>query len=382
MRSVVDVAVVGGGVIGLSVAWRAARHGLNVMVCDPQPGRGTSWVAAGMLAPSTEARWAEGPLHQLNAQSAGAWPEFAALVEADSGLQVGLRTEGTLSVAVDRDDHEALDDDVAVQRAMGCTVESLTGRECRQLEPSLSPAVTGGALNAVDHQVDTRALLPALLRAGRNRGVQLRHTSVRAVRRGPSKAITGVVLADGTPLAAGAVVLAAGCDCHSVGGFLPFEVPSIRPVKGQILRLRSDPSVPLLHRTVRAQSQGRAVYLVPRRSGEIVVGATVEERGRDRTVTAGAVHDLLRAACAAVPDIAELPLSEASAGLRPCSEDNGPLLGASTTHGLFLAAGHFRHGVLLAPATAEALADSLAGRSLSGPAAAFSATRFGVRAAS
>jgi glycine oxidase len=374
----VDVVVVGAGVIGLSVAWRAAREGLSVAICDPEPARGASWAAAGMLAPTTEGRWGEGTLQAFSQASAAAWPAFAAALEEDSGLPVGLRRDGTLSVALDADDYRALEESFAVQRELGCDVELLTGQDCRRLEPSLNPRIAGGVLSVGDHQVDNRALLAALTQAVARRGVELLRSAVREVRRTPGERVAGAVLHDGADLAAGSVVVAAGWRSGHLGGLGRGDVAPVRPVKGQILRLSSDPSVPVIGRAIRAVAQGRPVYLVPRASGEIVVGATMEERGADTTVTAGAVYDLLRAAVAVVPEVAELGLSEAMAGLRPGSPDNGPVLGAAATPGLFLATGHYRNGILLAPLTADALFDALSGRSVTGPAAAFLPERFSV----
>jgi len=375
---VVDVAVVGAGVIGLSVAWRTAQEGLTVAICDPEPARGASWAAAGMLAPTTEVRWGEGTLRALSQASATKWPGYAAALEDESGLPVGLRKDGTLSVALDADDYRALEESFTVQRELGCDVELLTGRDCRRLEPSLNPRVAGGVLSAGDHQVDNRALLRALTQAVARRGVELLRSAVREIRRTADERVAGVVLDDGTELTAGKVVVAAGWRSGHVGGLAHGDVAAVRPVKGQILRLRSDPSVPVIGRAIRALAQGRSVYLVPRASGEVVVGATVEERGADTTVTAGAVYDLLRAAVAVVPEVGELELSEAMAGLRPGSPDNGPVLGAASTRGLFVATGHYRNGILLAPLTADVLVDALSGRAIGGPAAAFSLQRFSV----
>jgi glycine oxidase len=369
-----DVAVVGAGVIGLSVAWRAAVEGLSVVVCDPEPWSGASWAAAGMLAPSTEARWGEETLHCLAEESAAGWPDFATRLEDESGMRVGLRQEGTLSIALDPDDFRALNEAVEVQRRFGCPVELLSGRDCRRLESSLSPRVVGGALTSKDHQVDTRAVLGALSEACSRRRVETIRTAVIGV------GTRELTLEDGAVVSAGEVVLAAGCGSAAIDGLNPVDVPPVRPVKGQILRLRSDPTPPVLTRTIRAVAGGRSVYLVPRSGGEIVVGATVEERGFDTEVTAGAVYELLRAAVAVVPDIVELPLRETMARSRPGSPDNGPILGpARQTPGLHMATGHFRHGVLLAPITAEALIADITGRPWPAAASAFKADRFGAR---
>jgi glycine oxidase len=332
-----------------------------------------------MLGATTEARWGEGPLHTLLAASAASWPGFAAELEEDSGAGVGLRMDGTLAVALGPDDYAALHEAVDVQRRLGCQVEMLTSRECRQLEPALNPRVVGGAFYGADHQVDNRAVLRALTEALRRRGVEVRPRAVRRLQTsGGGRPVTGVVLDDASVVGAEQVVLAAGCRSGQVEGLAPVDVPPVRPVKGQILRLRTRPGYPPLARTVRAAAEGRDIYLVPRAGGEIVVGATVEEAGFDTTVTAGAVYDLLRRAVAAVPDTAEMELVEAIARLRPGSPDNGPVLGTTTSTGLLVATGHYRHGVLLTPATVDAMAEVLAGRPLPAPAAPFGAQRFGV----
>ena len=374
-RTRADVVVVGAGVVGLCAAREAAALGLSVVVCDPEPAGGASFAAAGMLAPTAEARPGEQRLHALAESSAAAWPEFAARLEEQSGVAVGLRQEGALSVAFDPDDLRALAEVVDVQISMGCKAELLGARECRRLEPALSPRVTGGAFNPGDNQVDTRAVLRALLACLDHAGVtMLAESALRLVVQG-GRAL-GVETRTGHLVEAGTVVLAAGCRSGELAGLQPDEVPPVRPVKGQILRLQTNPDEPLLTRTVRAEVQGRHVYLVPRLHGELVVGATMEELGHDTTVTAGAVHDLLRAALAAVPDVAEASLSEATARSRPGTPDNGPLIGHGLTEGLLVATGHFRHGVLLAPATSAALSELMQGRPVSGPAAAFPALRF------
>jgi len=379
-----DVVVIGGGVIGLSVAWKASLAGRSVTVFDPNPGQGASWASAGMIASTTEARWGEERLHALALASAVQWPAFAAELQEASGVDVGLRTEGTLSVAFDQDDHRALVEAVEVQRNFGCRSELLSGRECRELEPSLNPRLVGGALGPDDHQVDNRAVVRALLEAVTRSGAEMRRVGVQRLvteqRAGTSGArVTGVVLADGSSVLADSVVLAAGCHSAAIEGVPAADVPPVRPVKGQILRLHAGNNGHPVTRTVRALVQGRSVYLVPRANGEIVVGATVEERGFDTTVTAGAVHELLRAAVLAVPEVAELELAEAIARLRPGSPDNGPILGWAFTEGLLVATGHFRHGVLLAPVTAQAAGELLAGREICGPASGFSPERFNER---
>ncbi|MFJ2439752.1 glycine oxidase ThiO [Streptomyces sp. NPDC087658] len=374
-----DVLVVGGGIIGLVTAWRAAQRGLSTAVADPDPGGGAARVAAGMLAAVTELHYGERTLLGLNLASAARYPAFVAELEAASGLDTGYRACGTLAVALDTDDRAELRDLHALQRRSGLASEWLTGRECRRLEPMLAPAVRGGLRVDGDHQIDPRRLATALLAACARAGVVFHRVRADRLTVAGDRA-TGAVLADGRALTAGQTVLAAG---SLSGGFpgVPQEVlPPVRPVKGQILRLTVPrPYAPFLSRTVRAVVRGSHVYLVPRENGELIVGATSEELGWDTTVTAGGVYQLLRDAHELVPGITELPLTETLAGLRPCSPDNAPLLGPTALPGLQLATGHYRNGVLLTPVTGDALATALTTGALPAEARAFSPLRFGAR---
>lgn len=370
-----DVVVAGAGVIGLAVAWGVAATGARVVVYDPSPATGASWAAAGMLAPVTESRIGEDDLVALGAASLALWPGFAARLEACSGTSVGLRTEGTLAVGVDDDDRRALDELAAVHRHLGLASERLAGGACRVLEPSLHPRVRAGLLVPGDHQVDSRALLDALLIAVRSAGVELRTVAVEVISEDGNR-VTGVDLADGSVLAAPVVIVAAGCRSGALRVPGPATGLPVRPVKGQILRLRADPAAMPLTRTVRALVHGWPVYVVPRHSGELVVGATMEERGFDTAVTAGAVHDLLRAAIEVIPEIAELELVECTARLRPATPDNGPLLGPGPLDGLIHATGHHRSGVLLAPITVETVLATLAQRPVPDAAIPFDPKRY------
>ena len=349
-----DVVVVGGGVVGLGVAWRAAQAGMAVTVVDPAPGRGASWAAAGMLAPVTEVHYGEQALLRLNLAAADRWPAFAAELEEAAGAPIGYRRCGTLTVARDADDNAALEDLYRFQLRCGLQVERLRSRDCRRLEPGLAPSVRGGVLAPGDHQVDNRAMADALVAAGERAGVRLllgRAAELLV----DGERVTGVTLAGGASLPAGTVVLAAGCWSRDLGGLAAELLPPVRPVKGQLLHLRGPATDPLCRRNVR----GLEVYVVPRADGRVVVGATVEEQGFDARVTAGAVHDLLRAALELLPDVAELELAETVAGLRPGSPDNAPLLGPAGVDGLVVATGHYRNGILLAPVTADAVAELL-----------------------
>ncbi|MET7516682.1 glycine oxidase ThiO [Streptomyces sp. NPDC005480] len=374
-----DVLVVGGGIIGLVTAWRAAQRGLRTAVVDPEPGGGAAQVAAGMLAAVTELHYgeAEQTLLGLNVESARRYPAFAAELSEATGLDLGYRACGTLAVALDADDRAHLRELHALQRKSGLESEWLSGRECRRLEPMLAPSVRGGLRVDGDHQIDPRRLAKALVAACERAGVRFHRQwaeRLTVVREGAR----GVVLADGTGLDADQVVLAGGSLSGRLAGVPDDVLPPVRPVKGQVLRL-TVPKVyaPFLSRTVRAVVRGGNLYLVPRVNGELVVGATSEELGWDTTVTAGGVYELLRDAHELVPGITELPLTETRAGLRPCSPDNAPILGPTALPGLLLATGHYRNGVLLTPVTGDSMAHVLATGELPEVARPFTPRRFG-----
>ncbi len=414
--------IVGGGVIGLSIAWRTAQQGMRVVVADPAPGQGATHAAAGMLTPIAEAAYAERDVFALGQESLRRYPAFAAELEKSAGLPTGFRQTGTLQVAYDSDDLAVLDELRTLQDSFGVQTHQLTARQCRDAEPMLDPSIRGGLLAADDGSVDPRLLAAALLRAataagarhvpmkvseiltepgtgagpGTSAGISVSvepetgpvpesapaGTAAARARPGQGRA-SGVRLSDGSELTAPAVVLAAGWESAGFAGLPPGCAPPVRPVKGQILRLRSTATTAagglppgLLRRTVRGIVRGSSVYLVPRESGELVVGATQEEFGADTTVTAGGVWELLRDARALVPGITELALADTVAGLRPGTPDNAPLLGPGALPGLVLATGHFRAGVLLTPVTADTISRYL----LTGEAdplwAAFGADRF------
>jgi glycine oxidase len=347
-----DVVVVGGGVIGLSIAWECAVAGMVVTVVDPRPGRGSSWAAAGMLAPAGEARFGEDALTALNVAAAGAWPAFAQALEEASGSPVHYLANGTLMVAVDASDLAAVDDVLAYQQGLGLMARRLTARECRASEPLVAPGVRAGADLAEDHQVDNRCVVDALIDACGAHGVDFVDDDVASVEIRHGR-VAGVGLARGSHRSAAAVVVAAGCRSGQLPGVPDRLSPPVRPVKGLTLRLRVPASVPALRRTVRGLVHGRSCYLVPREDGTVVVGATVEEKGFDLSVQAGAVGDLLDDARRLVPSLEEYELVDTTTGLRPGSPDNAPIVGATDVAGLVMATGHYRNGILLAPATAH-----------------------------
>lgn len=382
-----SVAVVGGGVIGLSAAWELAESGCTVDLFDEQLGLGASYAAAGMLAPVSEAAYDEEDLLAAGLESAQVWPHFAGRLARASGVDVGYRPTGSLLVGHDQDDARQLQRHAALLARHGLAAEPLTSRQTRALEPALSPRTTAGLHVPGDHSVDNRSLLRALIQAASRRGVRL-HPHRAAVqcepdRPGDSRAVgvravgvraVGVRAADDSIHRADVVLVAAGFGSASVAGLPAHVLPPVRPVKGQILRLAGGTG--LLTRTVRALVAGVPVYLVPRASGEIVVGATSEDVGLDARVTAGATLELLRAAIAVVPDVAELEVTESMARFRPASPDNAPLVGSCGVDGLLVATGHYRGGVLLAPVTARAVVDLVHQRPLSFAVRALTPQRF------
>lgn len=353
-----DAVIVGAGAIGLSCAWRAARRGLRVRVLEAEaPGGGATRASAGMIAPVGEAYWGEEPTLELNLASAASWQGFASELEEASGLSVGFRRCGALHVALDRDETESLRRHHELQRSLGLEAEWLRPNGCRRLEPGLAPGAGPGIHAVHEAEVDPRALVAALESATLEEGAEVVRSAAVAEALYESGRLVGVRTADGREHRAEIVVLAAG-PWSGVCEWLPPEArPPVRPVKGQILTLRGPPDEQVCERIVATQW----VYVVPRGDGRLVVGATVEERGFDTAVTAGGVHELLREAYRVLPDVAELELVEATAGLRPGTPDNAPLIGHGAIEGLLLATGHWRHGILLAPVTGEAIAALLTG---------------------
>jgi glycine oxidase len=368
-----DVVIVGGGVIGTAIAWRAALHGLGVTLIDPDDDAAkASLVAAGMLGPVSETVFGEQDLLSLNLLAIGRFPSFTAELEAATGHVTGLRTEGTLAVAYDSDDLAALQRLTAFRHSIGLAAQELDGRGCRELEPFLAPGTRGGVLASGDLSVDNRRYLAALKEAARKSGVRTVKATVTDVTL-TDVAATDVAATDGghirvttsapgdEPLSARQAVVAAGWATRKINGVPDPVRNALRPVKGQILRLRHPRAMPpIATHTIRATVGGRDVYIVPRADGEVVVGATQEERD-DTDTTAGAVHDLLRDAMTALPAISELILAEVNVGLRPGSQDNGPIVGVAGA-GLIVATGHFRNGILLSAATADAVTALLAGK--------------------
>ncbi|MEA2209048.1 MAG: glycine oxidase [Solirubrobacteraceae bacterium] len=350
-----DLLVIGGGVIGLSIAWRARERGLDVIVLERETtGAGTSRVAAGMLAPVAEVEFGEAGrrLLSLGLRSAAAWPAFADELAATSGVDVALLRTGTLMLARDADESRELERQIAFRDSLGLKTERLRSSQAREREPALAPALRLALEAPDDHSVDPRRVLAALRAACDATGVAVReHARAKRVQSDAAGRVTGVLVAGpeaGDELVrVQRVVLAAGAWSAQLDGV--DDVVPVRPVRGQLLRLRDPRGPGLLRRVVRFGGG----YVVPRGDGRYVLGATVEERGFDVQPDAGGVYRLLRDAHELVPGIDELKIEELCVGLRPGTPDNAPAIGRGRPDGTIWATGHHRNGILLAPLTAE-----------------------------
>jgi glycine oxidase len=371
-RESYDVAVAGGGLVGLACAWRAAERGLSVVVLERgQAAAAASSVAAGMLAPVTETDFGEEALLRLGLASRDLWPAFAAELEERSGLPTHLEESGALVVAAERDDVGELRRLNELQRELGLDAEWLGPRDCRRIEPGLAPRIAGGVLAPRDAHVAPRAVATALAAALAAAGGELVEGAEVAEVEREGERVTGLRTVEGARVRAAQVVIAAGpwspaLDPEGSG-------PPVRPVKGQLIELgaRRGQAVPI-ERIVRTPR----CYLVPRGDDRVVLGATVEEQGFDTAPTADGVYRLLEAAWEVVPEIGELELAEVRVGLRPGTPDNAPVLGPGALEGLVWATGHYRNGVLDAPVTARAVAELLAGEGWPDELRSFAPERF------
>jgi glycine oxidase len=352
IRAKPRVVIIGAGVVGLGIAWRLAGRATVTVFDRGKAGAGASHAAAGMLAACCEAEPGEEALVTLGRESQARWPAFADELLRVSGIDVELRSEGTLVLALTADDQATIAHHLEFQRRLGLPLEWLSAAATRAREPRLAGKIAGALFSSEDHQVDNRKLALALRIAAEAAGAEIReHRPVKEiiVQSGQAR---GVVLEDDTMVTADIVVLAAGAWSRTIGGLPPDRRPPVRPVKGQMLALRMDAAAPLLSHVLWAPG----AYMVPRRDGRLIVGGTLEEKGFDDTITAGGLLTLLEAAWRAVPAVEELPVDEIWVGHRPGSRDDAPILGPGPLDGLFYATGHHRNGILLAPVTADAMA--------------------------
>lgn len=365
------ICIIGGGVIGLSVGWQLARKGKKVELLERnEPGKGAAWVAAGMLAPQAEMGFEEIELFNLCRKSLDIYPQFLEELYEDSGIKLEVERCGTLLVGFDRDDTERLRRLYDFREKVGLPVDWLTGSEAREMEPLLSPKCSSALWIKDDAQVDNRKLLGALKNAFVNRGGELYDNhKVEAINIENGK-VLGVHV-HGIDIENEAVILSAGCWSKKVNGIDENFLPPVRPVKGQIISLTANDECRLKH-TVRAPD----VYLVPKKDGRLIVGASNEEMGFNTAPTAGEIFRMLERAWEAVPSIYDLPIQSIDVGLRPGSRDHQPIIGDSEIEGLYFATGHYRNGILLAPITAYELSDWIVSGNKSPALSPFQISRF------
>ncbi len=346
------IAIIGGGVIGLSIGWQLLRRGIKADIFERgEAGKSASWVSAGMLAPVSEAGFEEMDLLQLNLASIAQFPRFADELKEDTGIDIEFRTEGTMMIAVDRDQSENLRRLYEFRKKLELPVEWLTGSEAREREPELSPAIKSAVWIPNDYQVDNRKLIHALIDAiKKNDGALYEHTPVESIEISGEK-LTGITV-NSEHRSYDTVVIANGAWARAIKGLPEHIRPPVRPVKGQILTLRMTDDF-----TLRKVLRSPEAYFAPKRDGRLIIGATVEEKGFETYPTAGGIKDILESAWEAVPGIYDLPLEEINVGLRPTSRDNAPIISDTPVAGLYISTGHYRHGILLTPVTAYEMTD-------------------------
>lgn len=347
-----NVIIIGGGVIGLGIGWQLAKAGLSVSIYERERvGKAASWAAAGMLAPYSEVHTEEPELLKLGCESLALYPQWVEELQTDSGMSIGYRVEGTLIVGIEQDDTDQLRHLFKAQQQLGLEVQWLNGRAARDIEPALSPRISGAIHCDTDYQVDNRLMVNALQHAYQTCGGNLyENSAVESIEIENGEA-TGIRTQEGT-YTADIVILAAGCWSAQITGIPDSLLPPVRPVKGQMLAMQMEEGISLntVIRTVRARYP-TSVYLVPRNDGRLIVGATTEEMGFDTQLTVGGLFELLRGAWEAVPGVYELPILETWSGLRPGSRDNAPILGKTPIENLIYATGHYRNGILMTPIT-------------------------------
>jgi glycine oxidase len=375
---VFDVAIIGGGVVGSSIALELAAEKLNVVLLDrDEPGRGASWAAAGMLSPGPDSPDAL-PLVPLAKESLLLYSQFIAAVEEASGLHTHFASEGALQIFSGAQGEVERSKMIVEFRALDIPIEPVPLEAARNMESAIGPAAGAVAWLPGEATVDPRLLMDALLAALRHREVQIRSgCQVTSLLRQEMQC-TGLI-AGGDEIAAKLVIVAAGCNSstfaseNSIDNVWLSRYAPTRPVRGQMLALHS--AEVNLRRVLRSERG----YLVPRRDGRIVAGSTLENAGFDKRVTAEGMHKILSAAIDLAPNLAGAEIVETWAGLRPATPDNLPILGPADVKGLFIATGHYRNGILLAPATARLVRDWILNQKMPEAAARFSPLRFAER---
>ncbi|MCH8885544.1 MAG: glycine oxidase ThiO [SAR324 cluster bacterium] len=347
--------IIGGGVIGLAIGWKLLLRGEPVTLLEKgDTGREASWAAAGMLAPVGEVHFQEDQNLRLGMESMRRYPAFVEALESDAGMKVDYRREGGLSVSLHPDDTAELRHRFEYQQALELPVRWLRGGEAQEMEPALSPNVVAAVYSPDDHQVDNRKLVEALKAAFLKAGGAL-HEQTPVERLVLHENGAPSVLAGNREWRHQRLLLTAGSWSGMIPGLDGALRPWVRPVKGQILAIQAGPE------TLRHNIRTPDVYIVPRLDGRLIVGATVEEMGFDRTLTVGGIFELVRGAWRAIPAVYEMPLAETWCGFRPGSRDNAPIIGETEIPAFFIATGHYRNGILNTPVTAEVMSEIMLG---------------------
>ncbi len=362
-----DVAIIGAGIIGSSIAWELAQQKLRVCVFDRhEPGHEASWAAAGILSPAPE-NTAGISMVPLGRASLGAYPQFVERIEEASNQSVGFRCKGTLQAFFARDAARELSTIIALHHGLGLAAEPLRVDEALELEPGLSDEVRAAALRPDEASVDNRLLTSAVVLAAERAGAQFRGgIEVTSLIRERNRC-TGLI-GGRNRIAAGTVILAAGCYSNGIQGAEPYA--PVNPARGQMIALRSP------HVKIDRVLWSERVYVVPRDDGRLVAGSTVEYVGFQKGVTAGGLESILNAALEIVPSLRDAVIEETWSGLRPDSPDHLPIIGPTDIDGLLVATGHFRSGILLAPITARLIREWITERNVSVPWESFSPLRF------
>ena len=351
MKSSSDIIVIGGGIIGCSIAYRLAQQGAKVTVIEKgQPGEEASKAAAGMLAPQAEAAHGlHDPMAELCFASHALYPDFVAELEEVSGIRIGYQTTGSIYVAADFKEAQVLAGLLERQLKAGRPAEEISPQQLGEMEPALTHQIETAIYLPNDHHVNNRQLMRALVAAASQCGVEfIPHTPALGLEFKGERSV-GVRL-PGRIISGDTIINAAGCWAGLVDSGNRIQLP-VRPIRGQIVCLQQQPQ-PLRHLI---HSSG--CYLVPWPDGRILVGSTVENVGYNKEVTAKGMQQLLEAAIKVAPDLASAAIQDVWAGLRPDTPDNLPILGTTAIPNLIIASGHFRNGILLAPITAKLIAD-------------------------
>jgi glycine oxidase len=366
-----DIHLIGGGCIGLGLAGELSpEHSIHLFDKDLM-GSGSTYAAAGMIAPITEAEYGEERLLKIGLKSRELYSGFVQALENETGIDVGFRTNGTLKVAFDQPGEAELDHQADYLDRLGLEFERLPAEDVREIEPRLSPYVTRALAIPSERQVDNRRLAEALEKRCEQRGVKL-HDHEEVVDLVYDDDSIAELHTESDRYQPDLVIICAGANSGTINGLCETDRMPVRPVKGEALSVRlGEP--PEIEHVLRAPD----VYCVPKNDGRLVIGGTMREEGFDRTVTAGGILDLLHEAYEVGPFIREKELIETWAGLRPASQDSLPILGPSShTDNLGFATGHYRNGILLTPVTIQLVTEWIATRTIPEAMTPFLPSRF------